>query len=370
MCDEQYQIEETVENVEVRRCLNCGTELNGEFCHNCGQQATKANSTVKGFILEYINNAFLWDANQIRTIWLLVRRPGFLTKEFIAGKYASYVHPLKLNMFLLFVFITVFLLFSSDEKINHSVSNLTKEELFISAFHVEQLQEDPAYVKKMESSPRDTVLLCAPLRLIDEYPDILTCVNVIEDTDGQSLDKWTAVLPAVLIKDKILVPEADGYYHFNEKAVINNNLINVFVSVLQQLVDLMTRYFPMIILFTTPFLSFSLRLVQFKNKSPKINNFIFSLHYTAFLELLILFIYFTYLIADLPITVLQWAFTLASCVYLTIAFRNAYGIVSWAKSIAKALFFSFSYFIIIMLLLIMNFIVACIMVAVQSEPVF
>ena len=105
MCDEQYKTEETVENADVKLCLNCGTELNGEFCHNCGQKANNSNSTIKGFVLEYLNNAFLWDTNQVRTIWQLMRRPGFLTKEFIAGKYVSYVHPLKLNMFILFVFI-------------------------------------------------------------------------------------------------------------------------------------------------------------------------------------------------------------------------------------------------------------------------
>lgn len=365
MCDEQYITEETVENADVKLCLNCGTELNGEFCHNCGQNANNSNSTIKGFVLEYLNNAFLWDTNQVRTIWQLMRRPGFLTKEFIAGKYVSYVHPLKLNMFILFVFITVFLLFSSDKKISHSVSDLTKEELFISTFQMDKLQENPAYVDKMNNSPRDTVTLYAPLFVVEEYPNILTCVDVIEDTNGQSLDKWTAVLPSVLIEDKILISDENGCYHFNKDSGIHNEDVELFISVWQQLVDLMTRYFPMIILLTTPFLSFSMRLMQIKHKSPRIHNFIFSLHYTAFLELFILFIYLVYLVAAPPVDVLQWVFTITSCTYLTIAFRRVYGIGSWAKSIAKALFLSFVYFLIILSLLIINFLVACIMVATQ-----
>ena len=42
-------------------CLNCGSKLKGNYCHNCGQQAKVANLTVKGFVMEYLYNAFMWD---------------------------------------------------------------------------------------------------------------------------------------------------------------------------------------------------------------------------------------------------------------------------------------------------------------------
>ncbi len=44
-----------------KQCLNCGTELNGMFCHKCGQQALDKTPTVKEFIVEYMNHAFIWD---------------------------------------------------------------------------------------------------------------------------------------------------------------------------------------------------------------------------------------------------------------------------------------------------------------------
>ena len=101
-----------------KNCLNCGTELNGPYCHECGQHiaSTNANTTVGGFIIEYINNAYNWDSQFFKTIWKLISKPGHLTSEFLSGKFVSQEHPLKLNMFLLFVMITLFAIFSSTEK--------------------------------------------------------------------------------------------------------------------------------------------------------------------------------------------------------------------------------------------------------------
>ena len=112
-------------SLPYKYCLNCGTELNGMFCHKCGQQATSKTPSIGEFIKEYINNAFIWDSKCLKTIWTLLRRPGYLTTEFLKGKFSSYEHPLKLNMFLLFLFVTLFLLFSDTEKISNCNIHIT-----------------------------------------------------------------------------------------------------------------------------------------------------------------------------------------------------------------------------------------------------
>ena len=106
-------------------CLNCDSELKGMYCHNCGQMATSKTPTVMEFILEYLNNAFIWDTKFFQTLWYLIRRPGYLTREYLSGKFVSQEHPLKLNMFLLFVFITLFVFFAGSEKVSDSVQDLT-----------------------------------------------------------------------------------------------------------------------------------------------------------------------------------------------------------------------------------------------------
>ena len=101
MCDkiQNLETEKQQSDAPYKHCLNCGTELTGAYCHACGQEASNPTPSIKSFIMEYVVNAFMWDSKLLETLWLLVRRPGYLTREFVSGKFISYMHPLKLNMF-------------------------------------------------------------------------------------------------------------------------------------------------------------------------------------------------------------------------------------------------------------------------------
>ena len=350
-------------NIPYKHCLNCGTELNGMYCHVCGQQATSKTPTVGAFILEYLNNAFIWDTQCIQTIWKLIRRPGYLTNEFLSGKFTSQEHPLKLNMFLLFVTITLFIFFSGSEKMTDSVHSLMNDEKILIGVQVEYMKDDQELYTKLQASPRDTVQLVAPLYLVEAYPEIFTNLQTIEDTHEQGLDKWTAVIPQTLIEDKIIVPDDNGYYRFNPESQAGKEDIDLATSVWAEMVDLTTQYFPMLALFTAPFLSMSLSFVQRKSRLPRINHFIFALHYTAFLELLMICIYVLHLTVSPPMGVLECIMMVSSCAYLTIAYRQVYETSTWLKAIVKALFTSLVYFIICLIIFIGVFFVACYFVA-------
>lgn len=349
-------------DIPYNHCLNCGSELKGSYCHNCGQRATNTNPTVRKVVMEYIYNAFFWDPKIFRTLWLLISRPGLLTKEFLSGRYVSYMHPLKLNLFILFVFVTLFVLFSGTEKINHVI---TKDGMLSSLIQINQLTEDPEYVESLLSSPRDTIQLSAPLLLAKEHPQIITNIRTVEDTQQESLDKWTAVIPHRLIEDGIVVPGADGYYTFNTIGETREN-IDLLNSVWNSMVKFTTRYFPIIVLLTAPFLSFSLRLVQRRKKQTRVNRFVFSLHYTAFLEFSIVFIYLLHLFVEPPVGVMQWLLIIASCTYLTLAFHRVYEELSWGKAITKAIYASLVYLLIILFAFLCLVFVAIVNVALQS----
>ena len=344
-------------------CLNCGSKLRGNYCHNCGQQAKHTNLTVKGFVMEYLYNAFMWDPKSLRSMWLLVSKPGLLTKEFLSGRYVSHVHPLKLNMFILLVFITIFLFFSGTEKINETMHAITEDEVVSPVVQMDLIISDPEYAKSIKASLRDTVQLSAPLLLAETYPELFTNLETDEDTQGDSIDKWTAIIPHRLVEDSVIVPSDENCYIFNSDAEVVG--MGILYKIWDNLVGFTTRYFPIIILLTVPFLSFSLRLVQYKHKQTRISRFIFSLHYTAFLELFIIFIYFLHLIFAPPVAVLQWALIAASCVYLTMAFRQVYDTTSWGKAIIKSIYTTLSYLFIILLAFLLIFLVIIFVVAFQ-----
>ena len=356
--------EHTLSNLPYKHCLNCGSELQGMYCHVCGQQATSKTPTIPEFIIEYINNAFIWDPRFFKTTWNLIRRPGYLTNEFLSGKFASQEHPLKLNMFLLFVFITLFVFFSGTEQMNNSLHSLTNDEKVRTSVQLDAFIGSEI-AGKMKESPRDTVQLLAPLVLAEKYPEIMSKLETIESTEDGNLDKWTAAIPHVLIEEKIVVPDENGYYRFNQKSEYGADGMQLLDSIWAEMVRLITQYFPMLALFTAPILSMSLGFVQRKKRLPRIHHFIFALHYTAFLEFLMLCIYLLYLIGAPSMELLEQIMLIGSCLYLTIAFRKVYATRNWLRAILNALFISLVYFIIGLFVVIGIFFVSCFIIAIQ-----
>ena len=326
-------------------CLNCGAELQGKYCHVCGQEATSKTPTVGAFLVEYANHAFIWDSNFLKTIWNLIRRPGHLTKEFIAGKFASHEHPLKLNMFLLFVLITLFVFFAGTEKMNNSVHNLTHNEAVVAGVQIE-FMIDKGELDTTLLSPEDTVLLLAPLFFADQHPGFIRCIDTLEYTNDKGLDKWIAVVPHTFIEDSIIVEYESGCYRFNQELKAAQKELMIINSIGQKMVDIIARYFPLLVLFTAPFLAMSLRFVQRKSRIPRIHHFIFALHYTAFLEVIMICIFLLHLTLSPPMWLLECIMVIGSCLYLTIAFRNVYGTSTWTKAMLKALFTSVVYVLI------------------------
>ena len=332
----------TDEVVSAGKCLNCGTQLKGEYCHNCGQHITDHAMTVKRFLLDYLDNAFLWDSQQLKTMKLLVTRPGFLTREYVAGKFASQVQPLKLNMFLLLVFLTLFIFFASDKRINNTMHDITSDETVIMAMQVNELIEDVEYAERMNASSRDTIDIVAPIYIAENYPDIFDPQQIAYDSEGEGQEQWVAVVPHVLIEDSIIRRGEDGYYRFNVPESHAAENLALFLLVWDQLSAMAVEYFPIIILLTAPFLAFALRIVQRKKSTRFFTHFIFSMHYIAFVELTCIVLYLSYLIAHPGFSLLNILFTICSCVYFAIAFRVVYE-TTWFRSITKAMLSSLIY---------------------------
>lgn len=346
-------------NISHTNCLNCGTELKGTYCHNCGQHITDHTLTVKSFLLNYLDNAFWWDSQHFKTLRLLISRPGFLTNEYLSGKFVSQVQPLKLNMFLLFVFITLFVSFSSPEKINNSIQSFTNNEMFFSAIQMEAIKNDEVYFNKALASPRDTVELLAPLFFAKEYSTLISCHQVIYDTNGTDVDKWIAIVPHSFIEDNIIKTDENGTYHYNAQESHTLRNLSIAKSIWEQMSELTLVHFPMLILLTAPFLSLSLLIVLREKKRPFVAHFIFSMHYIAFIELIFIFIYLLYLFINPPTEILNIIFALSSCTYFTLSFREVYK-TTWFRSITKAFFSCGIYYAICLFIFSIVFFIACI----------
>src|SRR6185503_12548970 len=83
-------------------CLNCGTPLVGGFCHACGQHA-HVHKTLRAFFHDFLHGLLNFEGKIWRTLPLLAWKPGNLTRRYIDGQRASFISPVALFLFCVFL---------------------------------------------------------------------------------------------------------------------------------------------------------------------------------------------------------------------------------------------------------------------------
>ncbi|MBP6369125.1 MAG: DUF3667 domain-containing protein, partial [Burkholderiales bacterium] len=74
-------------------CRNCGAEAPGAYCPSCGQETALELPRAGQFMREAAGRYVALDGRMGRTLFALLFRPGFLTREYLAGRRKRYVRP-------------------------------------------------------------------------------------------------------------------------------------------------------------------------------------------------------------------------------------------------------------------------------------
>src|SRR2546430_5347649 len=82
----------------LTHCENCGAQLQGHWCAQCGQPAIDYRRSFRHVIADLLDEFLNWDSKFFATIGLLLVRPWKLTNQFLAGHRMRYVHPLRLYL--------------------------------------------------------------------------------------------------------------------------------------------------------------------------------------------------------------------------------------------------------------------------------
>jgi hypothetical protein len=84
----------------------------GRFCRDCGEKRlTRRDYSVRRYLADAFDAVTSFDSKYLRSIWLLVSSPGFLSRAHREGRRVRYVAPVKLFIFvsvLYYVSITLF----------------------------------------------------------------------------------------------------------------------------------------------------------------------------------------------------------------------------------------------------------------------
>jgi hypothetical protein len=103
-----------------KNCLNCGTQVAGRFCQQCGQENVEVKESFFQLLMHFIEDLTHFDGKLWKTLKLLLFKPGSLTKFYMEGKRATYLHPIRMYLFV----SAVFFLFMFTGEVPEKPANL------------------------------------------------------------------------------------------------------------------------------------------------------------------------------------------------------------------------------------------------------
>jgi hypothetical protein len=86
-------------------CANCGTPLEGAYCHVCGQDSDTHKRSIRHLAFEAVGGLFEFDGRIWRTFPALFFRPGGLARDYIDGRIVRHVPPFRTFLVALLLFI-------------------------------------------------------------------------------------------------------------------------------------------------------------------------------------------------------------------------------------------------------------------------
>ncbi len=87
-----------------KNCLNCGNTVQGRFCQSCGQENVEVKESFLHLIMHFVEDLTHFDGKLWKTAKLLLFKPAALTQYYMDGKRASYIHPIRMYLFISAVF--------------------------------------------------------------------------------------------------------------------------------------------------------------------------------------------------------------------------------------------------------------------------
>jgi hypothetical protein len=141
-------------------CLNCGTVVLDRYCHHCGQENTEPGMTVIGLVQHFFYDITHFDGKFFDTTRHLITKPGFLSLEFLKGRRAAYLDPIRMYVFTsaaFFLLFYSFFLHISEKSMQQDLGSATDLINKLSLLDSSRIQYD-INNKYIIRSKKDTIL--------------------------------------------------------------------------------------------------------------------------------------------------------------------------------------------------------------------
>lgn len=88
-------------------CKNCGSATEENYCSRCGQKTIIPHRRLGSLLSDLFGELFNLENTFFRTTGVLFSSPGSLTNAFIEGKRVRYLHPFRLFLLSIVIFIFI-----------------------------------------------------------------------------------------------------------------------------------------------------------------------------------------------------------------------------------------------------------------------
>jgi Protein of unknown function (DUF3667) len=175
-----------------KSCLNCNAAVQGRFCHICGQENIEPKETVWHLISHFFQDITHFDGKFFSTLKYLLFKPGFLSREYMLGRRASYLNPIRMYVFTsAFFFLFFFGTFSLDG-MNSGFTAATDTQL-----KIDKLKLSVEGLKEQQEKTKDTVLKNSIQKTLLSFNGLLASYEKALDSIKKDTAGITARLAAM-----------------------------------------------------------------------------------------------------------------------------------------------------------------------------
>ena len=91
--------------------------MHGRFCHICGQENIEPKESFWHLVTHFMYDVTHFDGKFFSTLKYLLFRPGYLSHEYLRGRRASYLHPIRMYVFTSAFFFLIFFSIKKEDEI-------------------------------------------------------------------------------------------------------------------------------------------------------------------------------------------------------------------------------------------------------------
>ncbi|QCR23595.1 DUF3667 domain-containing protein [Pontibacter sp. SGAir0037] len=332
-----------------KNCLNCGTTVPDKFCPNCGQENLELHENFLHLALHSVGHYFHFESKFFNSIIPLLTKPGYLTKEYFAGKRASHLSPVSMYIFISILF---FFLFTAN-------TNSNKKDII-----EENTASEQAEVKEEIATAKEIIQRQLAEGKVNEKAASYTYTlldNAEASLDTTKHEHNDAVIVAKPAGKEILNTEAaskaktdDVEAEVVEEHTFSNSLQAKFRQVMDD--DLSSELFknklvshlPKVMFILLPLFALILKLVNWRSSKYYVEHLIYSIHVHSFLflfgSIMILLSWVLPFLSDW----IQFFGMIVVLWYIYRSMRNIYRSTRW-RTVYKffLLFFAYSFLLTI-----------------------